>query len=382
MKKSLFLTMLVSINVLYGKGAQEHCLGCHDIFKLSNAYTKSEWRKVLSKHNKRLRTLHKDQKEVLAYLSSAEYSSADLYDDLSFYAHRTKAMQQLPVTCYGCHSASSEMARLWSNEKWMYLFTSVEPLVKAHENYPKVAAYVQTPLFKAGLREIVQEMKFFAKSEKELKKSREEEEIMHYCIQCHQSKTSLAYSLTKGQWKSLHESLEPLKKLHPMHPKVITYIDSDLFKRNKAYLIEEMVFFAPKSLANEMELEHNGITLYYKQWNVTKEETQEILDTIVKTFHTCEEKTPIRFELKPLASQGRASAIMTFFSFGLIPSSESRTLELRAKYKGKVYAVEKTIHYYHGLGSQESDSYADAIQELIEMLHQKMTNVCQQGAKR
>lgn len=377
MKKIIYLTILIFMHLLHAGFADEKCLKCHNnIFKLSHVYTKSEWYKVTSEHNTTLQALHKNEAGVLTYLASSDYHPHELYRDLSFHAYKTKAMQQLPTKCYICHDSIIKMSHLWSDEQWMQLYNSVEPLIQVHADYPKVAAYVQTPVFKAGLHEIVKNMKFFAKSKKEIRKKSEELQVMNYCKKCHPSHNFFTEHWTKGEWEGLYASLQPLKKVHHKNPDVNKYIDSDIFMKNKEYLISKMLFHAHDSLENEIELKEGSVTLYYKKKYVTREETQNILHLITTTFHSCKFKKPIRFELKPIDEEGRATFLFTFFSLGVIPSTESITWQLNAEYRGKIYTVEMKENYYHGLGTKKSDKHDDTVEGLIGLLRKKMEIIC------
>ncbi len=382
MKKSLFFVMVIAIHILYASVAGEHCLKCHGtIFDLSRAMTKMEWQQVTSEHNTTLQTLHAHEREVLTYLASSKYDPSELYSEVSFFAPEIKAVQQLPKKCYICHEFEAQTGKLWSDEQWMQLLESVKPLAQAHKNYPKVVAFIHSSVFRAGVHAVVKKMKMHAKSEKELKKIREEAQVTEYCNRCHDSKIALAEQWTKGQWRSLYESFDTLKAVHRKQPKVITYIDAALFKRNKVAFIKDMVFFAPESFAREMVLKKRGITLHYKKMQVTKKETQKILDSIVVTFQACKYRDPIRFVLQCTDKEGELLQAITFLTFGVIPTSESATWKLSAHYQGKVYAVEKTLHYHHGIVSEKSDNFDDAIRELIEKLYTKMGKVCRRSKR-
>ncbi len=377
MKKLLLLLLLYTPLLHAGFLAEQKCVKCHEnIFKLSRIYTKTEWLKATSEHNATLRILHKNELEVLAYLDSPEYDPHALYRDLSFYAYETKAMQQLPVTCYQCHDNAVQMAQLWSDEAWMQLYNSVDPLVRAHTKYPKVAAYIKTPLFKEGIPEIVRRMQIFAKSQKKVREDRDVAQVLHYCKSCHPAHDFFSEHWTKQQWESLYVSLQPLKEAHQKYPKVRSYIDSDIFVKNKTKIISKLSFRAHESLKNEMRLKVGKMMLLYKKRYVTVNETQKILKLLRSAFEECSFKKPVHFMLQAVDSEGSATAIITVVSFGVIPTSETVTWELRARYGGKTYTAQTKEHHYRGLGSKESDKREETVQDLIELLRSKMKQIC------
>jgi len=376
MKKIVYLLMFIVTYTLYANSSRQYCLSCHDnIFELSRVYTKKQWHNVTSKHNNTLKKLHKNYPDVLKYLHSSKYHPLEIDKAFSFYAYKTKGMKALPKTCYKCHEGEIKMAHLWSKEKWLKLNNSVSSLVSVHKDYPKVLSDIQSKVFQNALAEIVDNMTFFANSEKELKSHREKKQVLKFCKRCH-NMNFFTEHWTKKEWRTLASSLKPLKSVHKTNPEVVKYINSNIFHRNKERFIKDILFRSHESLAKDMELTKSKITLYYKKRYVTRQEMEEIFNLLYDEFSKCKNLKPIRFELKPIQEDGGASMLLTMMSFGLIPSSGSTTWQLDTQYRGKIYRVKMIERYYHGIGSKTSDSRKNTVKKLIELLQNKMKKRC------
>ena len=371
--------LLIMPLLLWGVGPyHEQCKHCHSsIFKLSDIYTKKEWYQVTKKDNDTLKHIHKNENGVLKYFNSSSYSPKKLYRDMEFYAPETEGVKNLAKTCYICHEGHTKTAKLWSDEQWMELYNSVEPLAETHKNYPETSAYIRTETFKSSLHELIKKMQIFANSDAYIKKSKIEKSNREYCLSCHDSRVSLSKLWTKKEWMALHSSMESLKEVHNAYPDVIKFINSENFLTYKKSFIEDMKLFAPESLLKSMTLSKGNYTLTYEVNGVTKERIQESLDYFVGVFKECKIDSRMKLHLTSLDVDGTLGNTVTFFTMGIIPSVTTTTWQLNAVYNQQHFKVVDKTKRGFGWFSEEGEAKKSLFERMAEKLKHEMDVECE-----
>lgn len=171
LSKSIVCFYLFCSLVAWGEDYNQHCAKCHQsIFELADTNTKSQWRALT--YGKKLKEIHRDNLDVLAYLNSKAYNADKLYKQISFFApdefkdikplKRYSPLYANPPYCYQCHENVMTLAHMRTKTQWRNIENNISILKKYHLSQPKAVKYIESDLFMKSKHTFIKEMLFYA----------------------------------------------------------------------------------------------------------------------------------------------------------------------------------------------------------------------------
>ncbi len=205
--RAIFVIVVLS-SILLGSIYKEHCKYCHSSkISLAKIYTKKEWYKITNRSDNTLKNIHKRNLDVFDYLSSKEYNPVDLYEDMSFFAKKSKkSLKSTKVqktskpysACIECHHSRMRLSQLWQLSQWKALLLSGKTLKAVHKNTPIALAYINSKEYQKRLPKLIKSVEFYAPNMQ--------------TIELKQGKISLTFKKNNGKKEEAKNLFEEIQK--------------------------------------------------------------------------------------------------------------------------------------------------------------------------